>query len=240
MRFFVIRARTVAFCGILAVLLAGAGIYYGTQNPKPAFSAWNQDHTLVLDAGHGGFDGGAIGFSGTTEQHINLSIARRTQALAGLFGVNTVMTREDENALGYEAGRSVHENKVADIKTRERITSETENPVFLSVHLNKFEDGQYSGAQTFYSKNNPAGRQLAELLQQDLVAGLNPQNNRRAKQAVDTIYLMKKLDCPAVIVECGFLSNAAEEQLLNQEDYHKRLSICIISGYLQFLAEEGA
>lgn len=240
MRFLVIRARTVALCGMLAILLAGAGIYYNVQHAASAFSPWSADYTLVIDAGHGGFDGGAVGAGGTTEQHINLSVAKRTQALAGLFGIDTVMTREDEDALGYEAGKSVHDNKIADIKSRERITKDAVNPVFLSVHLNKFEDGKYWGAQTFYSKNAPAGKILAEELQKNLIAGLNPENHRQAKQAVDTIYLMKRLDCPAVIVECGFLSNAEEELLLQQEDYHKRLSICIMSGYLAFLSGESA
>ena len=240
MRFYVIRARTLALAACVAVLLAGAGIYWNVQRTQSAFSAWEHEYTLVLDAGHGGFDGGAVGANGTTEQHINLSVAQRTQALAGFFGIGTAMTRPDEQALGYEAGRSVRENKVADIKARERITKETENPVFLSIHLNKFEDPQYWGAQTFYSKNNAAGRPLAESLQSNLIAGLAPENHRQAKQAADTIYLMKKLDCPAVIVECGFLSNPDEERRLQGEDYHKRLAVCILSGYLQFLAGESA
>lgn len=240
MRFWVIRARTLALCAIAAVFAAGAGVFWSVQHTQTVFSPWAHEHTLVLDAGHGGFDGGAIGSAGTTEQHINLSVAQRTQALAGFFGIETVMTREDEQALDYEAGRSVHENKVADIKMRERIAQQAENPVFLSIHLNKFEEGKYWGAQTFYSKNDPDGKILAEFLQKTLISGLNPENNRQARQAVDTIYLMKKLHCPAVIVECGFLSNPEEERLLQQETYHKRLALCIIGGYLQYLAGETA
>lgn len=240
MRFYVFRARTLAFVAIGAIFLAGLGFYCNIHRMQNVFSAWKTEYTLVLDAGHGGFDGGAIGANGTTEQHINLSITLRTQALAGLFGISTVLTRTDEQALGYEAGRSVHENKVADIKMREQITKQTENPVFLSIHLNKFEDGKYWGAQTFYSKNHPSGKILGESIQSCMVNGLNSENHRQAKQAVDTIYLMKKLDCPAAIVECGFLSNPEEEQLLQGEDYHKRIAVCIMSGYLQFLSGETA
>lgn len=240
MTIWVMRARTVAACAALALLAAGAGAYWHAERVQAAFSVWEHAHTLVLDAGHGGFDGGAIGAGGTTEQHINLSVVKRTEALAGLFGIQTVLTRQDENALDYQPGSAIHQNKIADIKARERITSQTEDPIFLSVHLNKFEDGKYKGAQTFYSKNNPAGKPLAESLQRCLVTGLAPDNNRKAKQATDTIYLMKKLNCPAVIVECGFLSNREEEALLQREDYHKRLAVCIVSGYLQFLSGDMA
>lgn len=190
--------------------------------------------TLVVDAGHGGFDGGAVGAAGTSEQDINLSIAQRVSALAAFFGVQTAMTRVDDQALDYDASKSVRENKIADIKAREQIVHDTRNPVFLSIHLNKFSDSQYHGAQVFYSPNHAGGRALAELLQQTLISGADPENHRQAKQAESSIYLMKKLDCPAVIVECGFLSNPAEESLLAQPEYHKKLAACIVCGYLQY------
>lgn len=231
------RVRTLMWAGIGLALAAVIAVFFRAQGAAMAFSPWEDAaYTLVIDAGHGGFDGGAIGANGTTEQHINLSVAKRTQALAGFFGIDTAMTRADEQALGYEAGRAIRENKVADIKMREQIVRDTPNPVFISIHLNKFEQSQYWGAQVFYSPKNPDGKPLGEAVQQCLVAGLNPRNNRKAKQAADTIYLMKKLECPAVIVECGFLSNPEEEQLLQDSAYHKRLAVCILSGYLQHIA----
>lgn len=190
--------------------------------------------TLVIDAGHGGFDGGAIGSSGTAEQDINLSIAQRVQALAGFFGVRTALTRADENALDYDPSRSIRENKVADIRAREQIVLEMSDPVFVSIHLNKFSDAQYHGAQVFYSPNHAGSKTLAELLQISLAEGCDPANTRQAKRAESTIYLMKQLDCPAVIVECGFLSNPAEEQLLNDTGYHKKLAASIVTGYLRY------
>ena len=215
---------------VLAVLAARGG----SRAVRAAAEAAEMPPTLVIDAGHGGFDGGAIGATGTTEQDINLSIAQRVQALAGFFGVRTAMTRDSSEALDYNAGRSVRENKVTDIKAREKIVADTVNPVFLSIHLNKFTDPQYHGAQVFYSPNHADSKTLAELLQNDLIAGADPENHRQAKQAEKTIYLMKKLNCPAVIVECGFLSNPAEEKLLAQEEYHKKLAVCIVSGYLHY------
>lgn len=190
--------------------------------------------TLVIDAGHGGFDGGAVGSSGTSEQDINLSIAQRVQALAEFFGVHTAMTRTDENALGYDPSRSVRENKIADIKAREQFVQETSNPVFLSIHLNKFSDARYHGAQVFYSPSHPDSRALAERMQETLAEGCDPANTRQAKQAESTIYLMKKLECPAVIVECGFLSNPEEEQRLSDTEYHKKLAASIVTGYLRY------
>ena len=123
-------------CTIFAVSTV-ALLVFGTvarQKTMDVFGAGNSLPILVIDAGHGGFDGGAVGVNGTTEQDINLSISRSVQALSGLFGYASVMTRPDEQALDYVEGRSVRENKVADIKARERITNETENPVFLSIH----------------------------------------------------------------------------------------------------------
>lgn len=190
--------------------------------------------TLVIDAGHGGFDGGAVGSSGTSEQDINLSIAQRVQALAEFFGVHTAMTRTDENALGYDPSRSVRENKIADIKAREQFVQETSNPVFLSIHLNKFSDARYHGAQVFYSPSHPDSCTLAERMQETLAEGCDPANTRQAKQAESTIYLMKKLECPAVIVECGFLSNPEEEQRLSDTEYHKKLAASIVTGYLRY------
>lgn len=224
--------RGKLFAGLLLIFLAALFIMRGGMVTRVLAEA-SAPPTLVLDAGHGGFDGGAIGSAGTTEQDINLSIAQRVQALAGFFGVRTAMTRETNEALDYHPEKSVRDNKVTDIKAREQKVHETVNPVFLSIHLNKFSDAQYHGAQVFYSKNNARSKQLAELLQACLVAGADPSNHRQAKPAENTIYLMKKLDCPAVIVECGFLSNPAEEALLSQQDYHKKLAVCILCGYLR-------
>lgn len=215
-----------------AVLLFG-GSSAGRQWLS-AFAPQDDQPVLVLDAGHGGFDGGAVGAHGTTEQDINLHITYSVQALAGLFGYPVVLTRPDTEALDYQEGRTVRENKVADIRARERIVTQTAQPVFISIHLNKFEDPQYFGAQVFYSKNNADSQVLAEHLQAALLQGIQNRNIRRAKPAAPAIYLMKQLNCPAVIVECGFLSNPEEEAALCSPDYQKRLAVCILQGYQQY------
>ncbi len=221
---------------LLGTAVAAAAVFAITRGEDVVVTMKESraEPTLVIDAGHGGFDGGAVGAGGTSEQDINLSIAQRVQALAGFFGVNTSMTRKDENALGYDPSRSVRENKVSDIKAREQYVNAILNPIFLSIHLNKFSDPKYHGAQVFYSPNHAGSRSFAELLQSTLIQGCDPSNHRQAKQAESSIYLMKKLTCPAVIVECGFLSNPAEEKLLGEADYHKKLAACIVYAYLQY------
>lgn len=216
---------------ILSVLMP----YRENLDFSGVFASHSYQHTLVLDAGHGGMDGGAVAEDGTAEQDINLAIVRKCQALAGFFGIRTILTREDENSLDYDPACTVRQNKVADIHAREKRTNQAENPVFVSVHLNKFSDSQYTGAQTFWSKNNPEGQALAESVQNQLTLGLHPAKQRTAKQAPDSVYLMKHLTCPAVIVECGFLSNQQETQRLKQEAYQKKLSVCIVNGYLHYL-----
>lgn len=197
------------------------------------FSVQREVPTLVLDAGHGGFDGGAVSPNGVTEQQINLSIVYKVRDLAGLFGQSSVLTRPDDQALDYEAGRSVRENKAADIRARARICEQTEQPIFISIHLNKFEQSQYFGAQVFYGAADPDSKVLAEAIQTALKDGIDNGNTRVAKPAGDTIYLMRHLTCPALIVECGFLSNPEEETRLCEDTYQTQLATCIVAGYLQ-------
>ncbi len=222
------------FVGAAALLAAAAAFIGNGDSILQAFAENADTDTLVIDAGHGGFDGGAVGGSHTVEQDINLSIAQRAQALAEFFGVHTAMTRTDRQSLDYDPARSVRENKIADIRAREKLVQDTPNPVFISIHLNKFEDPQYRGAQVFYSPNHAGSKILGEQIQTTLVAGCDPENHRKAKPAEKTIYLMKRLPCPAVIVECGFLSNPNEEKRLNEPDYHKKLAVCIVYSYLQY------
>lgn len=220
---------------IAAVIMLPAVLTHGhIFRAIRTFASHNYQNILVLDAGHGGIDGGAVAEDGTMEQDINLAIVKKCEAFAGLFGIRTILTRTDRNSIDYDPAQSIRANKVADIHARERIVGSVSNPIFLSVHLNKFSDSSYSGAQVFWSKNNPEGQLLAQRIQEQLTCGLSPIRERQAKQAADSIYLMKKLHCPAVIVECGFLSNAQEARLLTQDDYQKRLALCIMDGYLQY------
>ena len=223
-------------CMLIGILLLG--IVTAEEVLIPALSVPNEgSYTLVLDAGHGGMDGGAVAADGTAEQDINLAIVLRCRDLASFLGMPAVLTRTDTQSLDYDSENTIRQNKVADIHARERITNEQNNPVFLSVHLNKFSDSSYSGAQTFWSKNNTGGQRLAECIQASLTKGLHPARERRAKPAENSIYLMKTLTCPAVIVECGFLSNSEETEKLKQSDYQTRIAVSILSGYCGWVTE---
>lgn len=225
--------------GLLAAtaLVLALGSWAGRET-LGVFSAGQTLPTLVIDAGHGGFDGGAVSPGGTTEQQINLRISQSLCALAQCFGYPAQCTRTDDQALDYDENQSIRQNKAADLAARERIASQAPNAVFLSIHLNKFEDPQYFGAQVFYSQNNDNSKALAERLQTALVDGIDNGNIRRAKPASSAVYLMKKLTCPAVIVECGFLSNPEEEAALRQPDYQKQLAACIWQGFQQYWSEQ--
>lgn len=227
--------KSVILIAALIILIFGVS---PVRSIITTFSPNENGSILVIDAGHGGFDGGAVGASGVTEQDINLGISKMVYDLSYFFGQPAIMTRKDNNALNYNPDASIRENKVSDIHAREDIVNNTENPVFISIHLNKFEDSKYFGSQVFYSKNAPESKVLAEQIQSNMLSGIQNNNIRTAKPAAPSIYLMKVLKCPAVVVECGFLSNPKEEKLLSDEDYQKRLAICILSGCKNYLNGE--
>lgn len=221
---------------VLVALLMSAVVFVEALHTHrlhiPAMgSAAQEQHVLVLDAGHGGIDGGAVAADGTVEQDINLHIVMVSRELAGFLGIPTALTRADQQSLDYRPEQTIRQNKVADIHARERFVAEQTNPVFVSVHLNKFSDTSYSGAQTFWSQNNPEGQLLAQQIQQALTDGLHPARERKAKMAENSIYLMKQLICPAVIVECGFLSNTEDVAKLKDSAYQTKLAVCMIGGY---------
>ncbi|MBQ9535604.1 MAG: N-acetylmuramoyl-L-alanine amidase [Clostridia bacterium] len=192
------------------------------------------EYSLIIDAGHGGFDGGAEA-NGIAEAPLNLAISLRLRDLLRFAGISALMTREDGGSLDFNAEAEVRENKVADLKARLRLAQENPECDFLSIHLNKFEQEKYYGAQVFYSPNREESRILALALQDSMIALLDPQNTRRAKMAPDTVFLMKKITSPAVTVECGFLSNVREAELLQNDAYQKRIAMSVMQGYINYL-----
>lgn len=193
----------------------------------------NKRKCVVIDAGHGGVDGGATSCTGVLESTINLEIALRLNDLMHLLGIETVMIRTADVSI-HTTGKTIAAKKVSDLKERVRIVNETENAILISIHQNHYSDDRYSGAQVFYS---PASNSeiLAKTLQASMVRFLTPGSKRQAKKA-DGIFLMQNIDCVGVLVECGFLSNAEEESKLRSADYQKKLCSIIasvVSLYLQ-------
>lgn len=179
---------------------------------------------FVIDPGHGGEDGGATDSSGHRESEINLQIALRLRDLMTLLGVRTVMIREEDVSVHRE-GDTIAARKVSDIRNRVRITEETPNSRLISIHQNHYPEGKYRGAQVFY-RNTEESRRWASDLQQALNTQVDP-NNRRECKTVGEVYLMQHVSCPAILVECGFLSNREEAALLQEPSYQKKLAAAI-------------
>ena len=212
------RLRLWAICFVLIAGLAAVGIYGGAR----AVSAISD--RLPVNAGHGGEDGGATSCTGRLESGYNLEIALRLEDMLHFLGFRTEMIRRTDTAI-YRKGETIAQKKVDDLKNRVRIVNETSGGVLLSIHQNYFSQAQYSGAQVFYGTAE-GSRELAETVQSALVSTLNPGSRRKAK-AAKGIYLMEKSQKCAILVECGFLSNAEEEAKLASPDYQKAMAAVI-------------
>ena len=214
----------VVFCMVAAVF--SVPNFQGAPKPTDAAEA-AIPITVILDAGHGGEDGGAVSASGIFEKDLNLAVTLKLRDLLTASGVHVVLTRS-EDVLLYDRNVDFHGRKKAlDLAARRKIAEETPNAVFVSIHMNAFPQTQYKGLQIWYSQNHPASLLLAETIQKMATDQLQPKNHRRAKAATSSIYLLHKLNCPAVLVECGFLSNSEEAALLSTEDYQNRLALLL-------------
>lgn len=180
---------------------------------------------IVIDAGHGGVDGGATSCTGVLESTINLEIALRLNDLLHLLGYDTKMIRTTDISV-YTEGESIAAKKVSDLKQRVRLVNETPDALLISIHQNYFSQDQYKGAQVFYG-DSPSGKILSEKMQTQLVNTINIGSNRKAKSATG-IYLMEHIQAPGVLIECGFLSNHQEESLLRDKTYQNKLC-CVIA-----------
>jgi len=197
--------------------------------PAAAFPA-----TPVIDPGHGGFDGGAVSLTGAQESVINLDISLRMDLIFRFLGLRPVMTRETDISLNDPQDRSTSK-KTSDLKKRVAIVRGVQDAVLISIHQNKFPAGKYSGAQVFHN-GQERNRAFAEAMQDQLRNCLNPGNVREAKRA--EIYILKHVSCPAILIECGFLSNAGEEALLRDPAYQKKLALSICGGLMKGIAGE--
>lgn len=187
---------------------------------------------IVIDAGHGLPDGGTVSCTGVAESGINLEIARRLEDLMHLLGYDTKMLRTTEDSI-YTEGETIAQKKLSDLKQRVSLVNATQNAVLLSIHQNHYSDSRYSGAQMFWADTD-GSEDLAKELQKSFVTYLNPGSNRQAKKC-EGIYLMEHVDRPAVLVECGFLSNPEEEAKLRTAAYQKKLCCVIAAAVSNYL-----
>ncbi|MFR4561056.1 MAG: N-acetylmuramoyl-L-alanine amidase [Flavonifractor plautii] len=225
---------------LLAALAVGTVYFFWFWPGRAALATFSPirsgGQTLVLDAGHGGEDGGAVSLR-VPESGSIWPYCRSWISFWGCMARHLLLRSEDIS-LHDDSAQTLREKKVSDLHNRVARIEETEHAVLLSVHQNTFPDGKYHGAQVFYS-NGELSQPLAQLTQETLRAALDPGNTREAKPIPDSVYLMNHITCPAILVECGFLSNAEEDLLLQSGAYQTKLASALAASWLQWLDEEG-
>lgn len=178
-----------------------------------------------------------MGSAGVLEKDLNLSIALKLQQFLEQGGTSVILTRSDDNGI-YDVSGSIRNKKNSDLKNREKLMEESSADAFVSIHMNKFSDSQYSGPQVFFSANNENSETLAKKVQSSLIEALKPSSEREIKKADGSIYLLKQAKLPAILVECGFLSNEAEQQKLLDDNYQKQVAWAIYGGIIQYFSEK--
>lgn len=229
-------ALTLAiFCGMTAILW-----HSREAVPASAGGLSGAGNVYIVDAGHGGEDGGAVAKDGTVESGLNLGIALRVRDVLRFCGQETMLTRAGEDAVYSEGAFTLREKKVSDLKNRVELVNQTKNAVLVSIHQNSLPASpSVHGAQVFYNPVSGADT-LAAAVQDALNTSVNAGNEKQCKQIQDSIYLMKHVTAPAVLIECGFLSNNEETSMLRQPEYQKTLAISVAAGVLAGREEETA
>lgn len=215
------------FLLVLAVL-SGVSAIVSTQTKTDRETVSERSvPTVVLDAGHGGEDGGTVGVNDLLEKDINLDVALRLRDLLTANGIPVVMTRTEDVLLYDRNADYKGRKKSLDLAARRQIAEDTPDCIFVSIHMNSFPDPRYNGLQVWYSPNNPKSKVIADTVQKTAKAVLQPDNEREIKAATDAIYLLHRLNVPAVLVECGFLSNPAEAEKLATPAYRRDVAFTL-------------
>lgn len=192
---------------------------------------------VIIDAGHGGFDGGAVANDGTIEKDINLSIALYLQEYLSLFNIKTIMIRDTDCSVEDDGLSTIRQKKSSDLHNRMKIMEETDNAIYISIHQNKYHDEKYSGTQVFYSpKTREESQILAQSIQDCVIKTLQNDNKRQIKECGTSVFLMYNAVKPAVLVECGFLSNTEETNKLKTSEYQEKIAFCIAIGIQNYLS----
>lgn len=219
---------------IAGVLVSGYSYFIGKSALEANYTL-NNNAVIIIDAGHGGIDGGTHSADGTLEKDINLSIALKLREVLQSFGIKVIMTRETDKSIHSEGVQGIRNQKISDIKNRLHIIESTENAVFVSIHQNYYTQPKYYGAQIFYSKNNPLSETLAQSIRSSIINNLQKDNTREIKKSGKEIYLLNSATVPAVMVECGFLSNKVEADLLKTNDYQQKIAFFTAMGIIDYL-----
>ena len=233
--------RFLAFLLFLSVLLAILfGIAektrtktdLGVVNKTPS----SPSTTIILDAGHGGEDGGASSADGLLEKDLNLALVLTMRDILTANGIKVILTRDTDTLLYDRNVNFEGRKKKLDAEARLKIANETENAVFVSIHMNTYPHPSCQGVQVWYSENNNASFELAKTIQSTAKELLQKENDRTVKRSGSSIYLLRKLECPAILIECGFLSSPEEAALLADASYRQQLALVLCMGILRSIA----
>lgn len=193
------------------------------------------DKLIILDAGHGGEDGGAVAFDGTVEKDLNLLFTENIALYFDIFGISYIKVRDSDISVGDTSLGTIRERKISDIHTRYSLINSYENSVLLSIHQNMYSVEKYSGTQVFYSSGVSDSEIIAGIIQRRIHTGLQPENTRKIKESDKSIYLLYNAQRPSVMVECGFLSNINELSLLNTHEYRSQFSYFLTQSIIEYL-----
>ncbi len=237
------KNQGVFFLGFLflsAFLMLSAAVLgempYSSEKLQAA--AINEDMpVVVVDAGHGGEDGGCTSSDGVNEKELNLVVSRKVRDILASSGYKVIMTR-DEDVMLYDMYDDLEDylgkKKMYDLKNRIKLAEENDAEIFVSIHMNKFPRQQYCGLQVYYSDNNGSSSKLAENIRANTAAYLQPDNDRQIKPSGSSIFVLDRLEMPAVLVECGFLSNPDETQKLCDNEYQSKLALVIATSIMSY------
>lgn len=229
-------SRQVMLAGVALLLLAGAArSLYRIGGTVPTIAQVTAMPTIIIDPGHGGVDGGAVGMDNIVEKDINLSICLTMRDIFAISGFDVVMTRDTDISIHDEGVSGTKKQKTSDLRNRLAIVEENPGAIFISLHQNKFEDRRSKGAQIFYGPKNQESQALAQVIQENFVEDLQPGNQRQIKQAGKNLFLLHNAPCPSVLVECGFLSNPEDAYQLVDPEFQAKIAFTTFRSVMEFL-----
>lgn len=230
----VLKRFSLAVAMLLCLVLLSGLFVTGEKSANVSAKA-TQRYTVIIDAGHGGFDGGAVAPDGTLEKDLNLSVALKLDSVLKIMGYDTVLVRNTDVSTADDKGTE-RSQKVSDIKARLRLTEKYKDALFVSIHMNKYTSPQPHGAQVFYSQVD-GSKELAECIQRSITAGVQTDNKRVVKKTTKDIYLLYHAVIPSVIAECGFISNPDDLLKLKSDEYQLKMAAAIAAGINDYYFE---
>ena len=223
---------------VLISLLMFRGCCESLISDCDSSSLFQKKPTIIIDPGHGGFDGGAEGLYDIVEKDINLEISLKLKEMLDFWGFETVLIRDGDYSLEDNCNTSIAERKHSDLKNRLKTTQNYDSPVFVSIHQNKFHQSTCQGTQVFYGRINNKSKLLAQKLQKNFKNDLNTNNNREIKKTDQNLFLLYNAKCPIVLIECGFISNPSEAKLLKDSDYQSQICFVITKSLMDFFVKD--